>query len=55
MHQLLDYAACETLVESLSMMYEVGRFRCLDVRCGLDSSEQLSAESGRKWTKEDTR
>lgn len=45
MHQLLDYAACETLVESLSTMYEVGRFRCLDVRRGLDSSEQLSAES----------
>ena len=45
MHQLLDYAACETLVESLSTMYEVGRFRCLDVRRGLDLSEQLSAES----------
>ena len=32
MHQLLDYAACESRVESLSIMYEVGRFRCLDVR-----------------------
>jgi hypothetical protein len=45
MHQLLDYAACSTLVESLSTMYEVGRFRCLDLRRGLDSSAQLSAES----------
>lgn len=39
MHQLLDYAACETHVESLSTMYEVGRFRCLDVRRGLDPAE----------------
>jgi hypothetical protein len=45
LHQLLDYAACETLVESLSTMYEVGRFRCLDLRRGLDSSEPPSEES----------
>jgi hypothetical protein len=44
MNQLLDYAAGEALVESLSTMYEVGRFRCLDVRRGLDSRARLSAE-----------
>ena len=45
MHQLLDYAVCEAHVESLSTMYEVGRFRCLDVRRSLGSRGQLSAES----------
>jgi hypothetical protein len=48
MHRLLDYAASETLVESLSTMYEVGRFRCLDVRRGLDSNGQLPPESGKE-------
>jgi hypothetical protein len=48
MNRLLDYAACEALVESLSTMYEVGRFRCLDIRRGLESRENPAAESSRE-------
>jgi hypothetical protein len=48
MGQLLDYAACETLVESLSAMYEVGRFRSMDVRRGLGARERRSAHSGKE-------
>jgi hypothetical protein len=43
--RLLDYAACETLVESLSLMYEVGRFRSLDLRRCPRASDGQSAES----------